>query len=194
MKKVNLILIILLSGYQALAAKDFVSAHARLGLVDGTFSGAEIGGFSIPTAVEAEGELLRSPYTTITGKVNIGVLPSTGEIKYLLMSAGMRYYFWSRSSPFENIEADFSISRNPKNKYYFGWNVGISQVNIKTVTESLTAQATLIEIAGSAGFVRMINKKIGIEVFLELGKGLAISSIAIDSLVVKAMMGLNFYY
>lgn len=195
MKKIGLILFfILLFSHEAMARRSIVQAHGRTGIVSGEFTGQIGGSFIVPVSLEAEGEFIWTPKMTFLGKLTLSVEPGTGQVKYIYMGVGQRIYLYSHSGPYESFGKGNFISVTPKMHYFVGWDAGISQVQIESKTSSLGASGTMLDFGGTGGTKYFLTKDLAIEGIFGISKGLGISSVRVDALVMRAMVGLTVYY
>ncbi|MGZ3723172.1 MAG: hypothetical protein ACXVA9_09590 [Bdellovibrionales bacterium] len=173
----------------AVASDSSVQGHLRLGLVNGSFTGAVDGGFSVSTSLEGEGEYLYSSRLSTLARATVSLEGSSGQFKYIYMGLGQRYYLFSRNGAIESNHDGISIEINPRVRYYIEALLGLSQVQVKAVTSTLVAQSTLLEYGGGLGAIYQISKGIGLEGSVGVSKGFAVSSVAVDSLIIRALVG-----
>jgi hypothetical protein len=166
-----------------------VQTHLRIGVVNGTFTGSADGSFNVPSSIEGEGEYLYGNRFSSFARATLSLESSSGQFKYIFMGLGQRYYLFSRSGAIESDHEGVLVEIRPRMRYFIEGVLGISQVQIKAVTSTLIAQSTLLEYGAGAGLIYQISKTIGIEGNLGIAKGFAVSSVSVDALIVRGLLG-----
>lgn len=176
-----------------------LQAHLRTGLVSGSFAGSSAtetvsGDFSSPTSMDAEFEYFLSTVSAVFNRLTLVADSSSGSLSYLYMGVGYKKYLFSNGRTLENLSGDFSYSIVPTWRYYVQGEVGLSEVEVERVTSTLETTATLLEFGGSAGVIRQMSSNFGLEGNFGVSNGLPISSVSVNSLVIRAMVGLTFFF
>lgn len=173
----------------AFASTSNVQAHLKGGMVNGTFTGIVSGGFSVSTSIEGEGEYLYSSHISLFSRATVALEPSSGQFKYIYMGLGQRYYFLSRGNSLESNYDGMYVEIVPRMRYFADWQLGLSQIQVKAETATLVAQATLLEYGVGLGAIYQVARNIGIEGSLGVSKGIAMSSVSVDSLIIRGLAG-----
>lgn len=167
-----------------------IQAHLKGGMVNGTFTGAVSGDFSVATSIEGEGEYVYSSRLSLFSRATVALEAGTGQFKYIYMGLGHRYYFFSRSGYLEESNNGLVVSITPRIRYFAEGLLGLSQVQVRAVTDTLVAQSTLLEYGGGAGVIYQLSKSLGVEGTMGVSKGFAVSSVAVDTLIIRGFIGL----
>ena len=183
----------------AAADTPALQAHFRSGLIQGNFSGStsegEVSGdFSAVTSMDLEFEYFADNQSSYVTRATILGDQSTGELSYFYMGLGYKRYIFSQGRYLESLGDELTFSIVPKWRYYVQGDVGLANVKIEQVTESLSAEANLVELGGSGGVIYQMTKSTGIEAIVGVSSGVPISSIAVSSLVIKVLIGATAYF
>ncbi len=173
------------------AAANDLTYNLRMGMVNGTFGGAETGEFSVVTGVDAEAEYADDARHSLIVRSIITVEPETSIIRYMYAGLGSKYYFLSRSRDYELRSGFDKVNVATKNRYYLGWEFGAAQLTIDQLTSSLSIQSTLLEGGITAGWTHKLSTNIGMQVNGSFSRGFGISTVAVNGTVVKLTIGLT---
>lgn len=168
--------------------------HFRIGMVSGSFTGVESGSFSVPLSLEGEGEYIYTPKNSALIRTTISLEPDSGQFKYVYMGLGQKFYLLSRIAPLETMEGGNLIKILPNKLYYINYDVGLSQIQVKKVTDSLTVESTLVEFGLSGGLVWKISQRVGFVASLGFSKGFPVSPVSVDSTIIRATIGLSSFF
>ncbi|MEM7647057.1 MAG: hypothetical protein AAF203_09115 [Pseudomonadota bacterium] len=185
-------IVFLFSSLQAHATKD-LQGHLRTGIVQGEFSGASSGEFSVLSSLELEGEYFLSGRSSILAKATISLDQESGQFKYVYMGLGQRFYLWSRGRPVETYSEGVFASHQPKLRLFGEYGIGLAQIQIQSVTDVLSVQSTVVELGIGGGAIYQISKNFGISFNLMGSKGFSISSVSVDSTVIRGLIGVTGY-
>jgi hypothetical protein len=163
-------------------------------MVNGSFTGATSGSFSVASSIEGEAEYLSSSHVSWLARATVSLESSSGQFKYVYMGLGSRYYFFSRGSSLNSNADGISLEVTPRWRYYGEVMLGLSQVQVKEVTSVLVAQATLLEYGAGLGTIYQIARNVGIEGSIGLSKGFPVSSVSVDSLIIRALVGVAYSF
>lgn len=188
-----LILSILIPGF-SLASTSDVQGHLRMGQVSGTFTGAAEGDFSVVTSLELEGEYIYSGQTSLLARATVALDQEIEEFAYLHMGLGQRFYLWSRARAIESNAEGAFVSYNPKFRVFGEYTVGLAQVVVTKRTDVLVTQSTLIELGIGGGAIYQVSKNFGVSFTGMWSKGFAISSVNVDSTVIRGLLGVTLYF
>lgn len=192
--KIVFILVIFFSGIMpAMSADNTLVYGLRTGMVMGSFTGASAGSFSVPTSMEGVVKFGQSPTTAQVVKGTFSLESETGKVKYLYSGGGQRYYLYSRFKGVDINTDDYSIRVMPRIQYYVGWDLGLAQIQVSEVSVVAGVSATVLEYGGMAGLTYKVTEKIGAEVILSMSKGLSISSVQVDSTVIRLLLGASLF-
>jgi len=189
----QLVAIILIATFSfSAAALDKMQFHLRLGMVKGSFTGAETGEFSNMTSFDGEAEYLWTAKASFSARAIFTVDPESAQVQYMYAGGGQRFYIFSRASGAEATWGFDTVTIKPKLRYFVGWDLGMAQVLLQRVTESLSVQSAVLEYGGTAGLIYQLTSGLGMEIAGGVSKGIGISTVAVDTTILKLLIGLTF--
>lgn len=168
-----------------------IEYFGRLGLISGSFSGAEEGSFTSFASFEGGGELHKGSDSSVFVRATLSADPTEGKIKYFYGGFGQKYYLWGPGLKTRDISEGDLVEVTPKSRYFVNWDLGLAEVRVRDVTSSLSVQSTIVDFGGGAGYI-MQRGSLGIEFYFGATKGISISSVAIDSLILRMMFGVTY--
>lgn len=175
------------------AASTSMQGHVRTGVVQGSFTGADSGEFSVVSSLELEGEVFTSSRASILAKATVSLDQQSGQFKYVYMGLGQRFYLLSRGRPVETYQEGVFASQRPNFRFFVEYGLGLAQIQVRSVTESLSVQSTVVELGGGGGTIYQISQNFGISFNLIWSKGFSVSSVSVDSTVIRGMIGVSGY-
>ena len=179
----------------SILAKDYqTQLHISLGMVSATYSGPVSGDLSLPMALNFEYELIKSPSHSYTFDNTIAIDSADSKTKYFATHFGGRYYFLSSNLNFHENDHGNTISIIPKWRYYYGWNVGVAQVVVRSLGTVLDAISTVLEYGGHIGTIYQVGKSWGIEGKFSYLMGNGFSSVSVNSTVMQLYVGGAYYF
>lgn len=161
------------------------------GVINGSYLGADSGDIEMASTMDLSAEVITSSRESYVARSSISLDPETAIIRYLYAGMGRRFYLFSRTQTQGFADGSHKISVQPKVQYFVTGELGVSQVVIRQVTPALSIQSTSIEYGGSLGMIYPVSKTVGVFASGGLGKGIGISSVAVDSTIFKAMVGIT---
>ncbi len=176
------------------AAVSDVQGHLRSGLVQGSFSGAEEGSFSIASSLELEGEYFVGTKSSLLARATVSLDQSSGQFKYIYMGIGQRFYLFSRGRPSESSGDGVYFSQRPKLRYFLEYGLGLAQVQVRSLTQSLSVQSTIVELGLGGGAIYQFSNSFGVSLNLMGAKGYSVSSVSVDSTIIRGMIGVVGYF
>ena len=176
------------------AAMTTLQGHIRSGMVQGAFSGAESGDFSVATSLELEAEYFTSSRASVLAKATVSLDQESGQFKYVFMGIGQRFYLWSRGRPIETYSEGIFASQRPKFRFFAEYGLGLAQIQVRSVTDSLSVQSTVVELGAGGGVIYQISRNFGVSLTGMWSKGFAVSSVPVDSTVIRGMLGVAGYF
>jgi hypothetical protein len=188
------VVFLLFFGFQVDASPVAIQGHIRTGVVNGTFSGAETGEFSVMSSLEGEFEYFYGSRGSMLAKATLSLDPATGQYKYLHMGLGQRFYLFSRGRPIEGYSGGISASIRPKMRYFVDWGLGLSQIQVRALTSSISVQTTSLELGLGGGAIYQLSQSFGIGLNAGWSRGISMSSVAVDSTIIRVMVGAVAYF
>lgn len=164
----------------------------KTGIVDGSFSGATSGSFSLVASVDGEAEYLHSYTESIVAHLTMAVDPALGNVRYFFAGGGQRFYVFSLSHPLQAANQGDALSISTQRQYFFGWDAGFSMVNVINLSSSLGSNATLMEAGGYVGLAIPLYRQLKIQGSVGISQGIGVSSVAVNGTIIKGMLGVTF--
>lgn len=169
--------------------------HLLVGNVSGSFSGDSKGQFSISQALNTEIEFLYNPRTSFILRNILAIDQATSKNVYNLTSVGQRYYWKGVTAPIEIIDVDGSkYSILPKQRYYIGYDVGVSQVVVTSLGPILDAVSTMVDVGVNLGGMYQLTEKWAIEGQAAFTRTQGFSSISVTGTTTRLMAGMAFFF
>ena len=174
------------------APTNLLGFNARLGMVNGTFSGGVEGDINVISSFDGEAEYFNSPTSSLIARMTLTIDPDNGKLIYFYGGTGQRFYFRSLARPIIGQNAFDRISVTPKRRYFWGWDAGFSKLDILSLTDTLSADVTLIEAGGSLGFTQPVLNNLNFQSHLGVSQGHSLSAISLRTVMLKIMFGVSF--
>lgn len=168
--------------------------HLRLGHVQGHYTGPQSGGFSIPTSTDLEYEIFLANQRSLIFRTILSMELETSKPFYSYSGTGMRYYFFSKGMQFDLEDEMVSMSATPRWRYYFGWDLGISQVIVKSLGRVLQITSTMVDIGGCIGTTYQIDRSFALEAHLGVTSGQGFSSVSVVGYSARALAGIVYQF
>ena len=152
------------------------------------------GAISVPNSLDLEYELIRSRNLSFLFRTIIAFDLKTGVLPYAYTGVGARYYLWSDSRGYDHAQEGIQIKKSPTFRIYLGPELGLSQVVIKQYTPVVQTTSALLEAGGNLGLIYQLSSVIGLETQVGYSLGFGVSTITVGASLLKALVGLNFYF
>ncbi len=190
----SLVILISFLHFSAYSKSYHSQLHMGLSLVNAAYTGPESGSVSIPMAMHFEYELIRSATSSYTFDNTIAIDSQDSKTKYYGTHIGGRYYFSSSNLNYSDVGEGTSISIIPKWRFYYGWNLGVAQVVVRSLGTVLDAISTILEYGGHVGSIYQVGKSWGVESKFSYMMGNGFSSVSVDSTVIQLSFGGAYYF
>ena len=175
---------------QAETSSD-IEYFALMGFVSGSFTGAEDGSFTSFASFEGGGELHKGSDRSVFVRASISMDPTEGKVKYFYGGFGQKFYLWGPGLKSSDVTEGDVISVIPQSRYFVNWDLGMAEVRVRDVTSSLSVQSTIIDFGGGFGYIKQ-QGDLGIQAYIGMTKGISISSVAVDSTILRLMFGVTY--
>lgn len=189
---------LLFSGVLSLAYAQEAAPQGQLqfrtGPISGSFSGPTDGEFSVTLPLDFAYEHFLGPRSSWLVRTILAHDSSEGRTAYAYSGIGFRGYFWSRGPRVESGIGGESIQIQPNRRYYYGLDLGISQVLLKSVGSVLEIRTSMIDFGPQVGVIQQMSKNIGLELHLGYTMGMGFSSVTASGNTMRTMLGLSYYY
>jgi hypothetical protein len=169
--------------------------HIMAGHISGSFSGATSGDFAVSQALNAEIEFINTPKTSFMFRNIIAFDPETSKNVYSVTSLGQRFYWLGSALPVDVTDINGSkYTIIPKRRFYYGYDVGISQAVIASLGPVLDAVSTMIDLGAYTGMNYQMGQNWGIEAQVGYSKTFGISSVSVNGSTLRFLLGTSFFY
>ena len=180
---------------QAIDKGSDYQAHARLGLLSGSYSGPGVDqrGFSTPTTVDIEFEVFLGKSESFNLRAIMAMELDTNRVNYTYAGVGKVYYLHSRGRFVLKKEKKVQVTNTPKIRYYWGWNGGVAQVLVIPYGLVLATYSSVFDISANGGMIYQISPKMGLEFRLGLGMSYGFSTVTVTGTTVRALLGVTYF-
>lgn len=168
--------------------------HIHLGMVSGNYSGPAQTSFSVPQAINFEYEFLNSNKSTNYIRSLMAFDANKGRLVYFLNSFGFRQYANSNAKLYSFSRNGESFSLAPKVRYFYGADVGISQVVVQTLGTVLQATSTMFDLGAHIGASYHLKPNWAFEIVGGYSYGYGFSTVAVTGTTMRIMFGGSYYY
>lgn len=166
-----------------------------MGQVSGKFSGAASGSFSVPQALNTEIEFLYNPKNSFMLRNIMALDTETSKNVYSLTSLGQRTYWRGTSSAIETVDTDGNkYSILPKRRYYFGWEVGVSQAVVTSLGPVLDVVSTMVDIGVNTGVIHQMGNNWALEGQIGYSQTFGFSSVSVNGTTMRLLVGTAFFF
>ncbi|MEQ1876017.1 MAG: hypothetical protein ABL958_05180 [Bdellovibrionia bacterium] len=166
-----------------------------MGLLGGTYSGAGIDGrkFSVPTTTELELEVFTDVDESFNLRAVMAMELDTNRVHYTYAGFGKSNYFYGRGRKDLRTEKAISAKLVPRTRYYWGWNLGVSQVLVIPYGLVLASYSTTLDVSLSAGIIYQLSENLGVEFRGGFGMGYGFSAVTVTGVTTSALIGLAYF-
>lgn len=168
--------------------------HFRTGPISGKFSGASNGDFSVKIPLDFAYEYFTGSRSSWLVRTILANDSSQGRVAYAYSGFGFRGYFRSRGPRVDSGMGGESIQISPNRRYYYGLDLGISQVLLKVVGSVLEIRTAMIDFGPNLGVIQQVSKNVGVELHFGYTMGMGFSSVTASGSTLRTMLGVSYYY
>ncbi len=188
---ISLIYIIIVYGPHLSALPAALNYQVQTGHLDVSHTGSFNGHLNLGSTVDLAAEVLNDDSSSLIGHGIISLDANSAIMKYMYAGVGRRLYLYSHPTQLD-LNMDMSkITIVPKRQYFITFEAGLGQVNVFSLTTSLSSIATVFEYGASVGVNLPISSHIAFTSSLGYSQGYGFSSVTINSKAIKALFGLN---
>ena len=180
---------------QAIDKSAKYQVHLRMGLLNGSYSGANIDSrtFSVPTTLDVEMEVFRGRDESFTLRAMMAMELTDNRVDYTYAGVGRVYYLSGRGRKDVRKEKFVQISNIPKTRYYWGWGGGIAQVLAIPFGLVLATYSTTIDLSVNGGVIYQATPNLGLEFRLGTGLGYGFSTVTVTGMTIRALLGVTYF-
>ena len=188
-----LFLFVIFFSYQVFASYDRI-LHGRYGAIYGDYRGPTSGNFFVPTMLDLETEWFITSKRSLVLRFMMAVDVESAKNYYTYAGSGMRFSLDTHGTLVEESEKNFSISSIPRWRTYWGWDLGFSQVLVKSLGSVLQVVSTLADFGACVGTVYQIDRRVGLEAQLSGSFGYGFSSVSVLGQSLRLVVGATYYF
>lgn len=119
---------------------------------------------------------------------------STTKNIYSYTGIGQRFYVFSKGPQVSEQDQGTFVGSSPQWRYYLAWDLGISRMIIGDFGTVLELSSTLLDLGGRIGIAYSVVPNINIEANVGAAFGYGFSSVAVNSLMLRAFLGTSFNF
>lgn len=168
--------------------------HIHMGPVTGSYAGPVASTFQALQSLNFEYEFLKSNKTTNYIRSLMAFDGTKGRLMYFLNAFGVRNYFNSSSKYHRFNKEGESYTYFPRYRFFYGADVGISQVVVQELGTVLQATSTMIDIGGHIGASYHVRPQWALEFIGGYSYGYGFSTVAVTGTTMRIMVGGSYYY
>jgi hypothetical protein len=165
--------------------------QAQTGTLDVSYTGAFRGKLDLGSTLALTGEVLTDNSSSLISQGIISLDANSAIMKYMYAGIGRRFYFYSNPTELALNLDQTKIIIKPIRQFFMTIEAGLGQVNVYSLTSSLSSIATVFEYGASVGMNHPVSKHIGLFGTLGISKGYGFSSVTIDSTATKMLLGID---
>lgn len=194
-------LFILFVSFQAQAKLEDLQINFRGGMITGSYDDprantadpAALAGteFSVVPSFDVELETFETIRSSYYGRISIAQDLSTSVMNYSYFGLGMRTYFSGIGLPISASGDKTVIKISPKNRMYYGLDVGLSRVEVVRVG-ILSAPSTGIDFGGHAGNIYQLTDSIGFDAQFGMSYAMGLTNISTSGINIKFLFGVSY--
>jgi hypothetical protein len=163
------------------------------GYIDVAYTGPFSGSLNLGSTIDLNAEVITDDTASLFGHGTLSLDAETAVMKYMYAGIGRRIYVFSHASELSMNLDRSKIIITPKRQFFVSFEAGLGQVNVFSLTDSLSSIATVFEYGISAGMNWPVSKHIGLFSSIGVSQGYGFSSVTINSQILKAMFGVNLW-
>jgi hypothetical protein len=179
---------------RAESASKLSQFHFRVGEVKGSFSGSVTGDFGVANSIDMDYEIFSASKRSTILRTIICQDLSAARLVYAYAGVGKRYYFKSSGAEWDNSEGGSRVYSVPKRRYYYGIDLGISQVVVKTFGPVLQASSAMFDLGGNLGIIQQLSKSVGLEAQAGVAYGIGFSSVSVSAITERLLVGVSYFF
>jgi len=183
--------------FSCLGQSDSKQLHLRSGFFKSNYSGLGLvdpNRHSNFLAINIEYEIFQSSRVSHALRSVISMDYAKAKLMYLTLGFGQRFYLGSQGLRFVRQESNVTVIAVPKLRYHLGYNVGISQANVRNFSASLETSSSLLDFGIDTGVSFAMGKKMSLGLSLGANYGWGFSSVAVTSISFFSFLGMNYSF
>lgn len=181
-------------------AERGIETHVRAGLISGSYIRTALGGgesvdeLFLPNLIELDFESFQNNSWSFFFRFSLGMDLGARRTQYISAGVGQRFYLFSKGMSFEVQEGAFSVSAQPRIRFYAGWDGGLTQVSFALAQQGVAEIAgTLVEAGAHIGSSYRISGNVHLHLLAAYGMGFGFSSVTFNSRVFRGLLGISYY-
>jgi hypothetical protein len=178
---------------QSLALPPTLNYQLLTGYIDVTYSGPFSGSLNLGSTLDLNAEVITEDNASLIGHGTLSLDADSGVMKYMYAGVGRRVYIFSHATESTLNMDRTKISMSPKRQFFVSFEGGLGQVNVFSLTDSLSSIATVFEYGASLGVNFPISRHVGFFSSFGISQGYGFSSVTINSQTFKALFGLSVW-
>jgi len=166
----------------------------RGGPVYGNYDGPMEGHFTVPNGIDVQYGIFVESNKTLNFRATLALKLPESKAFYIYAGTGMSFYGDSKGMAVDQSEGGFTIHSVATRRYYWGFDVGLSQAIVESFGAVLQAVSTMIDTGVHGGVIFQMNEKFGIDVNGGASGGFGISSVGVTGITLRGMVGVTYSF
>jgi len=168
--------------------------HFLGGATTAIYNGPISGSFTVPTTFDGEYEWFVKNQTSFFTRLTFANDLILGVPYYTYIGGGMNFYFKSKGMINEVSDLGVVVLSKPIWRHYFGWDIGLSQVIVRSLGKVLQVISDLSEIGARVGTIYQLDRHFGFEAQLGGSIGYGFTSVAVTGTTGHFYLGVVYYF
>jgi len=180
-------------GTAASAQQEKSRFHFRAGYFSYSFAGAGVvtEPFSNMMTLNLEYEFFQSSRESHLLRSVIAMDFANAKLMYFNAGYGQRYYIGGSGMRFARQEGNVSLISVPKIRYFVGFNAGIGQVIVNSISAVAQINSSVIDVGLDGGMTYAIGETMSLSLSSGMSFGWGFSSVTVSGTTMHFLVGLS---
>jgi hypothetical protein len=170
--------------------------HARMGMLV-----AEKNGYTsqVPATLnfntlDLEYEVFTANKRSVAFRFTVAPDLTKNKVHYTYAGIGQRFYIDTKGMMVDEAEHDLSVTSLPRWRFSVGWDLGLSEITVTSVTSVLDIVASLYDLGVSSSLSYRLTDRLNLEGNLGASFGYGFSSVSVNVLIYRGTVGVNYFF
>ena len=170
--------------------------HLRTGYFSSNFNGSGVEGkpYTDIMTINVELEQFQSSRMSHAFRTIVAMDFASAKLMYFNAGYGQRYYLGGSGMNFKREENNITIVSVPKLRYFVGFNAGLSQVIVKSLSPALQIVSSCLDLGLDSGLNYALGTNTALSVSTGASFGWGFSSVAVTGITMHLLVGANYSY
>jgi hypothetical protein len=170
----------------------------RTGMLNGSVGGppAAVDTFSIAPGIDVEYEAFPSTSNSSSNffRFTLANDLATAQSRYFFAGYGHKYYLNDFAYRLDASNKDMSLFIERPLRYYFDWRVGVSSLQGRVATASLSVNTMAIDLGLGGGLKYQFTSSISFDSYLGMAYAYGFSSVSLTAMLMQILFGITYSY